>query len=588
MKKLLLLATLILFSSFAYADLASANQALEQKNYKKAFKEYDTLSKSGNLEAMYSLGIMYMDGKGIPRNDCKAFQLFKTSSELGYKESFRQIGYFYENGICVEKNLIKATESFEAVDDPLSKSAKAMMLYKEALKENHTAQVLFSIMFTSGESGIYSSGKTTYQDDYQAFYWAKKAADNGNILAQILVSKYYYEGNGTRPDKHKALEYLNSTVDNGYLFGLSMMAQFYFKEKKYLDSYIWWGLAEKKGIPEANKEKVMVGKFLSNQEIILADKAIDDKNKNVQINISEDNMNILLTYQRKKQDKSVKNIYAQNNIISMPKPLPTKDTGGWEDCNDLTPIINSSKQVTLDNKKWLLAIAVEVYDKTSPVIYSYISATTFAKVAQKKLGVPEQNSYLLIGDSATTGAVKDTIAKLADNIQDGDTIYFYYSGHGIPDPVSKESFILPKDKAVEYVAKEQELKLSNIYTTLQNSKASKIIAVVDACFSGMTDGQSIYKGVAAAHFKPKSFDANPNGKLVILTAGKDNQFSNSYDEKSHRLFSYFVIKSLLDGRKNIDDIYKDVAIKVKDESRRKGGDTYEQEPQMIGNSKLKL
>lgn len=256
--------------------------------------------------------------------------------------------------------------------------------------------------------------------------------------------------------------------------------------------------------------------------------------------------------------------------------------------NDIPAAINLHVAAKPTNKKWLLVIAPENYDKTTKVIYSATSGKDFATAIAKLQGVPEQNSYLLIGDSATTGAVKDAIAKLGDNVKEGDTIYFYYSGHGIPDPASKESFILPKDKAVEYVAKEQELKLSNIYATLQNSKASKIIAVVDACFSGMTDGQSVYKGVAAAHFKPKSFNANPNGKLVILTAGKDNQFSNSYNEKSHRLFSYFVIKSLLDGRKNIDDIYKDIAIKVKDESRRKGGDTYEQEPQMIGNSKLKL
>jgi hypothetical protein len=275
-------------------------------------------------------------------------------------------------------------------------------------------------------------------------------------------------------------------------------------------------------------------------------------------------------------------------IASIRKNSQNAQNKSIEAPDELTAIVNATKAASQNKKLWLLAIAPENYDKTSKVIYSATSGKDFATTMAKLQGVPEQNSYLLIGDAATTGAVKDTIAKLVDNVQNGDTIYFYYSGHGIPDPISRESFILPKDKAVEYVAKEQELKLSNIYTTLQNSKASKIIAVIDACFSGTTDGQSVYKGVAAAHFKPKSFNANPNGKLAILTAGKDNQFSNSYDEKGHRLFSYFVIKSLLDGRKNIGDIYKDVAMKVKDESRRKGGDTYEQEPQINGNSKLKL
>jgi len=71
--------------------------------------------------------------------------------------------------------------------------------------------------------------------------------------------------------------------------------------------------------------------------------------------------------------------------------------------------------------------------------------------------------------------------------------------------------------------------------------------------------------------------------MAIITAGKDNQFSNSFDEKGHRMFSYYLIKSLAErGDIEINLLYKDISVKVHDTSFEKG-DTYIQEPQIYGN-----
>lgn len=280
---------------------------------------------------------------------------------------------------------------------------------------------------------------------------------------------------------------------------------------------------------------------------------------------------------------SLKNAVNQNTTV--PQQTQTVIVQPQTPKDELTDLLSLAQSVPQNPKTWLLAIAIEKYDNTSPVVYSTKSGDIFVAAAQKMLGIPKENIVFLRDDKATTGAVKDAVLKISERAEPGDTIYFYYSGHGIPDPVSNEAFILPRDKSVEYVGKEPDLKMRQIYQTLEKSKAAKIVAIVDACFSGMTDGTAVYKGVAAAHFKPKAYI--PTEKMVILTAGKDTQFSNSFDGKKHRMFSYYLIKSILDGRKEMVDIYQDVRLKVKDESRKKGGN-YEQEPQMIGNSKLKL
>ncbi|MDD2699369.1 MAG: caspase family protein [Arcobacteraceae bacterium] len=254
--------------------------------------------------------------------------------------------------------------------------------------------------------------------------------------------------------------------------------------------------------------------------------------------------------------------------------------------DDIPNILANMKPKQTNPKNWLIAIGTEKYDNTDEIKYSKNSTDGFVKVAQKTLGISERNTYSLIEEKSTSGAIKDNLEMLLKNVKDGDTIYFYYSGHGIPVLPDNEPYILPKDKMPEMIGKDDFFKLRNIYKMLSDSKAKKVVAIVDSCFSGATNGVSIIKGVAATRIIPKkvTFDTN---KMVVLTAGQDKQYSNMYEEKGHRLFSYFVMKSLLKGKTDAKDIYRDVYTNVKDESF-KMGDLKVQEPTMEGNENIQF
>jgi hypothetical protein len=255
--------------------------------------------------------------------------------------------------------------------------------------------------------------------------------------------------------------------------------------------------------------------------------------------------------------------------------------------NDLIPMIKNLKAEKVDSKKWLFVVAVENYDEADAVTYAKNSAEDFVKVAQKRLGISERNTYSLIDDKATSGSIKDRLDMMLQNVKDGDSVYFYYSGHGIPNPNDGEAYILPKDKIVDYVVREKEFMVRNIYKQLSDSRASKVVAFMDSCFSGNTDGISNIKGVAATRVKTKKVEFDKD-KMVVLTAGTANQFSNMYKEKGHRLFSYFLTKAMIERPNlDVDSIYKSIAVDVKDESF-KMGDLKVQEPQMEGNNKIEL
>lgn len=256
--------------------------------------------------------------------------------------------------------------------------------------------------------------------------------------------------------------------------------------------------------------------------------------------------------------------------------------------DDLTPLVNGFPAKPIDPKKWLFMIAVENYDETDKVIFAKNSAEAFKKIAQKAFGIAEQNTISLIDDKATGQAIVGKLDYfLKERLKEGDSIYFYYSGHGVPDNDSGESFILPKDNIPDYIAKEERFKLANIYKQLSDSKASKIIAFIDACFSGRTDAGQMFKGTAPALSRTKTVKFDES-KMTVLSAAGNNQYANAFDEKGHRMFSYYLVKTLAASMPDsMELLFKRVSADVHDASSPKGPARL-QDPQISGNVKIGL
>ncbi len=255
--------------------------------------------------------------------------------------------------------------------------------------------------------------------------------------------------------------------------------------------------------------------------------------------------------------------------------------------NDLDNLLSKYPATKMDNKKWLFIISIEEYSDTDNVLYAKHSAEMFEKVAQKTLGISERNTYSLINDKATSGRIKDRLRMLLAEVKKGDKIYFYYAGHGIPDPSDNgQPYILPSDKLPSYINQDKFFSLKNIYSMLDDSKATEVIAFIDSCFSGSTDGKSVLKGVASSRLVPKSITIDKS-KMTVMTAGSGKEFANMYEEKNHRLFSYYLMKSLLDGDKNIYSIYKEVSSEVYNRSNIMGP-LYRQDPVLQGSKDFEL
>ena len=256
--------------------------------------------------------------------------------------------------------------------------------------------------------------------------------------------------------------------------------------------------------------------------------------------------------------------------------------------DDVPQLLARAEPAAEDRSKWLFVIGIENYKTTDDILFSRRSADLFKQVAMKTLGIRERQAYVLLDDDATSASIQDKLRFMLRNVKAGDKIYFYYSGHGIPAPnKDNAAYILAADKSPDFVADNDFFAVDSIYKTLTDSPASQVIAFMDSCFTGQTDGKSVFGGTkAATSLAPKrsQFDTT---KMAVITAGTDRQFSNALQGRGHRLFSYYVMQSMLKGRSDIASLYKEVSLNVEDASRELG-DINLQQPVLTGNADLAL
>ncbi len=254
--------------------------------------------------------------------------------------------------------------------------------------------------------------------------------------------------------------------------------------------------------------------------------------------------------------------------------------------NDIPQLLKKADAEAVDPTKWLFIIAIENYEYTDPVAYSANSGHSFKEVMKKRLGVPEKNIRTLINDDATGAKIDYKFKDMLRQVKSGDTVYFYYSGHGIPVPSQDNApYMLAQDMNPAYM-EDKRFKLQNIYKFLSDSRAGSVIAIVDSCFSGGTDNHALIKGVAATRIKPKTVTFDKE-KMIVISAGSGIQYSNKYDAKSNRLFSYYVMRGLIDNNSDMQKLYDYVKSNVQQKSYKMGA-SYEQVPVYEGNIGLKL
>ena len=210
--------------------------------------------------------------------------------------------------------------------------------------------------------------------------------------------------------------------------------------------------------------------------------------------------------------------------------------------------------------RFALIVGNEDYSSYQPNLSSEINvdfarndASAFKEYSQKVLGIPETNILFLL--DATSGQINQMLGKLnliAKYSQEQSELFFYYAGHGLPDEITKEPYIIPVDVSGKDVT--LGIKLADIYTKLTEYPCKRVTVFLDACFSGggRSEGLLATRGVKIT---PKSNQLE--GNLIVFSSCSEEQSSLPFKDKEHGFFTYYLLKKLQESKGDIT--YEDLS-----------------------------
>ena len=204
-------------------------------------------------------------------------------------------------------------------------------------------------------------------------------------------------------------------------------------------------------------------------------------------------------------------------------------------------------------------------------------ASLFKEYALKTLGVEEDNLYYL--ENATSGQMNQTIdlvTKIVGKLGNKAELIFYYAGHGFPDELTKEPYLIPVDVSTSYL--NNAISLDNLYDKFSKTGAKRVLAFVDACFSGGAREKSLLvsRGVK---INPKM--TNISNNLVVFSASSETQSALPYYEQGHGMFTFYLLNKLKQssGKISLGELYDYISEEVSLNSLKIN--QTEQEPNVI-------
>lgn len=228
-------------------------------------------------------------------------------------------------------------------------------------------------------------------------------------------------------------------------------------------------------------------------------------------------------------------------------------------------------------KDFVLAIGIGQYSNDIPVAQFAERDAQAAKNHFLALGVPERNIKYLIGNRATKANLEAYIEDwLPRNVKEDGRVFFYFSGHGAPDPTAGQAYLLPWDGNPSFL-KRTAYPLKRLYAQLNSLKAKQVIVALDSCFSG-SGGRSVLAQGARPLVTQVDTMVSPGGKLTVFAASAPNEITATLPEQGHGIFTYYFLKGLGGEAKDpsgivtLKGLYDYLKPKVQDAASRQNRD----------------
>jgi len=205
--------------------LATVEAEIEQEKLRITAKKIHVAAEQGDAKAQTDLGVLYRDGRGVPKDESKAADWFGKAAEQGDAKAQYELGFLYKIGEGVPLDYVKATEWFGKAAAQGSVNAqyelgysyftglgvtrdfaKAVEWFEKAVEQGHEKALNYLIK-TKGEEAEEAAKKRAEK--------LRAVAEQGDANAQYEVGRSYFTGEGIKGitrDYAKAVEWLSKAA----------------------------------------------------------------------------------------------------------------------------------------------------------------------------------------------------------------------------------------------------------------------------------------------------------------------------------------------------------------------------------------
>jgi TPR repeat protein len=106
------LAVCLLAQSAMAGQFDDGKTANERRNYAKALRLFRPLAEQGDAKAQHFLGVMYINGKGVPQDFAEAVKWYRKAADQGYAGAQNNLGLMYLKGNGVPQDYVQAHRWF--------------------------------------------------------------------------------------------------------------------------------------------------------------------------------------------------------------------------------------------------------------------------------------------------------------------------------------------------------------------------------------------------------------------------------------------------------------------------------------------
>jgi hypothetical protein len=208
--------------------------------------------------------------------------------------------------------------------------------------------------------------------------------------------------------------------------------------------------------------------------------------------------------------------------------------------DDIPPKVKGYEQ----KDDFAVLIGISSYRETvvPEVKYARRDAEVLAKYFEQLSGIPKSNIAVLTDAHATKSDIESYLDDwLPRRATPGSRIYFYYAGHGAPEPDGKGAYIVPYEGHPDFASK--MIPLSRIYDALNRLKAKEVVVFLDSCFSG-AKGRSVTQQGIRPLVLTNERQLAVRDKPVVIAASSGSEVTSDLENARHGLFTYYLLKGI--------------------------------------------